>query len=382
MKLKKGFFLKIKQRLMDSKQLNLFVSAIILSSVFNCLSEGVIKELTKSNIAEAQQAEETFGAEANPTRDTIGGGAGYIRLITRKHYRVDTRKELLDALKKAQFGQTIYIDDSAVIDLTGYKNIVIPAGVTLASGRGKIGSQGALLFSDELDTYPLFSAGGIKVRITGIRLQGPDPERRTEQMKELYDKGLYYSIPNSQGIRSSYAWLEVDNCELSGWSHAAIFLLDNSYSYIHHNSIHHNQRWGLGYGICLARANALIEANLFDWCRHSIAATGEPGTSYEARYNLVLENASQYSFDMHGVLNPNDGTYTAGDWVNIHHNTFRVLDVPCSILLDGKPKQKSPIHHNWFVHSEDERNAVWQIDTPGNLDVFRNQYTENKIVKD
>ncbi|TLD39946.1 MAG: hypothetical protein JETT_3788 [Candidatus Jettenia ecosi] len=371
----------MKQRLMDSKKLNLLVSAIILSSIFNCLSEGVIKELAKSNIVEAQQAEETFGAEANPTGDPIGGGAGYIRLITRKHYRVDTREELLDALKKAQFGQTIYILDYAEIDLTGYKNIVIPAGVTLASGRGKIGSQGALLFSDELATFPLLSTGGVRVRITGLRLRGPDPERRTEQMKELYEKGLYNSIPSALGIKSSYTWLEIDNCELSGWSYSAIFLTQGVNAYIHHNSIHHNQRWGLGYGVCLARATALIEANLFDWCRHNIAATGESGTSYEARYNLVLENANSYSFDMHGVLNPNDGTYSAGDWVNIHHNTFRAIGV-YPILLDGKPTQKSPIHHNWFAYPNDEPQAVCQNNTVGNLDIFRNQYTASKIVKD
>ena len=87
-----------------------------------------------------------------------------------------------------------------------------------------------------------------------------------------------------------------------------------SKAYIHHNNIHHCQRSGLGYGVALDEADAIIEANLFDWCRHAIAGTGSPGTSYEARYNIHLENASSHCFDMHGGGDRGDGTNIAGDW--------------------------------------------------------------------
>ncbi|MDN3511640.1 MAG: right-handed parallel beta-helix repeat-containing protein [Candidatus Jettenia sp.] len=333
-----------------------------------------------NNVDIAATEEETFGAESNPTENPIGGNENYQSFITQIDYLVKTREELLDALSKAQIGQNIYIDDTAEIDLTGYQNIVIPAGVTLASGRGKIGSLGALLFSDQLDTLPLFKTGGTKVRITGLRLRGPDPERRNEQLEELDKQGRYYSIPNSQGIQSSYARLEVDNCELSGWSHAAIFLINNSYSYIHHNSIHHNQRWGLGYGVCLDQAKAFIEANLFDWYRHAIAGTGRPGTSYEASYNLILENANSYAFDMHGGVDREDGTDIAGDYIKIHHNTFRATDV-YAILINGRPTQKADIHHNWFLHNSISQ-AVIQQNGFGNFHVFKNLYSENKILQD
>ena len=48
-------------------------------------------------------------------------------------------------------------------------------------------------------------------------------------------------------------------------------------------------------------AEALIEGNVFDACRHHIAATGRVGTSYEAAFNLVLEHANGHGFDMHGA---------------------------------------------------------------------------------
>lgn len=245
---------------------------------------------------------EAFGAEANPTGDPIGGGQGYGRLVSRIDYRVKTLEELLGALEKARSGEVVYVNDKVEIDLTGRQKIVIPGQVTLASGRGRNNSQGALLYSNQLKTHPLFLTGGKKVRVTGLRLRGPDPQRRTEQMRKLSKEGKYYSIPNSCGILSKHSHLEVDNCELWAWSHAAVSIrLGATDAHIHHNNIHHNQRSGLGYGVSLDRANALIEANLFDWCRHHIAGTGHAGTSYEARYNLVLKNANSHSFDMHGA---------------------------------------------------------------------------------
>ena len=325
--------------------------------------------------------ENTFGAEANPTGGPIGGGDGYRRLIEESDYRVKTAEELLAALKEAKAGQIVYVDDRAEPDLTGKNNIVIPGGVTLASGRGKANSQGALLYSNELATSPLFLAGGENVRVTGLRLRGPDQQRRTEQMRKLHKEGRYYSIPNSDGIICSHPGLKVDNCELWGWSHAAVFLKRGaSKAHIHHNYIHHNQRQGLGYGVCLDQSDALIEANLFDWCRHHIAGTGRPGTSYEARYNLVLANANSHSFDMHGGADRKDGTDVAGDSIRIHHNTFRATSVP-AIVIRGRPRQIAQIHHNWFLHPDVQR-AVRQTNATGNINIRHNQFTEDRIPKD
>ena len=328
--------------------------------------------------AGAKAGMEAFGAEANPTGDPIGGGKGYRRAIVKGDVRVGTLSELLDALKRAKPEQVIYVADDAEIDMSGQEGVVIPGGVTLASGRGRGGSKGGLLFSTKLKTFPLFRTGGDNVRMAGLRLRGPDPERRGEQLRKLSKEGKYYSIPNSEGIQCKHKHLEVDNCELSGWSHAAVLLRKGaSEAHVHHNHIHHNQRSGLGYGVCLDQAVGLIEANLFDYCRHHIAGTGRPGTSYEARYNLVLEHANSHSFDMHGGADRKDGTDVAGDRIRVHHNTFRATSVP-AVVIRGKPREACEVHHNWFLH-DGPAAAVRQTRAKGNVNVGRNQYTQQRI---
>jgi len=327
---------------------------------------------------------ETFGAWRNPSGDPIGGGKSYGGIVTGGDFRVGTLDELLDALGRASRGQTVFVDNDAVIDMSGVEGVVIPGGVTLASGRDGESNRGALLYSVNVATSPLFTTGGEGVRITGIRLRGPDLERRTEQLRQLREEGgskAYYSIPNSDGIIAVHPRLEVDNCELWGWSHAAVYLKEGSAeAHIHHNYIHHNQRSGLGYGVCLDRSYALIEANVFDWCRHHIAGTGRPGTGYEARYNIVFGHANGHSFDMHGGRDRGDGTDVAGDVILIHHNFFMATDVP-AVVIRGVPRRRAEIHHNWFLHENPGR-AVRQTNAQGNMRVYGNQYTEARIVKD
>ena len=132
-----------------------------------------------------QRGDDRFGADANPTGDPIGGSQGYTHLITTNDYLVSTRSELLAALDQAVSGQTVYVADSVAIDLTGLKEIPIASGVTLAGGRGKPGTEGGHIFTTELNTIPLFLVTGPDVRITGLRIQGPDTLRRTEQMQQL-----------------------------------------------------------------------------------------------------------------------------------------------------------------------------------------------------
>jgi hypothetical protein len=335
----------------------------------------------------ADMPAESFGAEANPTGDAIGGGEAYRRQVDRLDFRVRTADELAAALAKAAAGQVVYVDDQAKIDLTaavraGKTPLLLPGGVTLASGRGRKGSAGALVFSDELGTAPLFRTAGEGVRVTGVRIRGPDPEIRAKELARRMREGgheLYYAFPVSDGIRCSHAKLEVENCELSGWSHAAVHLRKGAAgAHVHHNHIHHCRRYGLGYGVCLDRADALIEANLFDDCRHHIAGTGRPGTSYEARYNLVGPNANGHSFDMHGGRDRKDGTDVAGAWIRIHHNTFRATHVP-AVVIRGRPEKLAEIHHNWFLHAA-EAAAVRQTNARGNVKSYRNALGPKRAV--
>jgi hypothetical protein len=141
----------------------------------------------------------------------------------------------------------------------------IPGGVTLASNRGDKESEGALIYSDALKTTRLIRPMGPDVRITGLRIRGPNPKRYMDHHHRSFAEGrghkYYYKFPTSEGIRMEYSGLEIDNCEMSGFSHAAIFLVKGDRHHIHHNFIHHCQYHGLGYGVAHDIASSLIEQN-------------------------------------------------------------------------------------------------------------------------
>jgi hypothetical protein len=309
---------------------------------------------------------EVYGAQPD-IRGPIGGGQGYTNIVTRGDYTVSSPNELLAALGQAQPGQVIFIPGDAVLDFTVpvYVEelvIKIPAGVTLASDRGHAESKGALILSDTFKTCPLLKCMGLDIRISGIRLRGPDSDARLALSRLCFERGrkqgdpdgfdhtYYYKFANSDGIQTNYAGLTVDTCEISGWSHAAIFLMAGDRHQVHHNSIHHNQRDGLGYGICHDRAESLIEQNLFKCNRASIDGSGVSGSGYEARHNVELGQSPSpcHRFEIHGGTARKDGTTIAGSWLKIHHNTFRTHSQP--IAISGVPEQEAIINNNWFHH--------------------------------
>jgi len=234
------------------------------------------------------------GCEGNPTGEPLGGGAGYSRIVDRANATVvvGTADALLEALKSAKPGDIIYVDDKARIDLSGLIDIPIPGGITLASGRGRNGSAGALVYTAEFakaSSRPLFRTNGTGIRITGLRLAGPN--NSTGRTGPMYH-GIYVA---------SY-WTEIDNVEMWGFNYAAIETTAGTKGlYVHHSYFHHNTRTGVGYGVCPSQGVALIEGNLFDFHRHSIASSGQSPSGYEARYNLVMEHSVSHVFDMHGA---------------------------------------------------------------------------------
>ena len=351
-----------------------------------------------STLAAAEEAPEYFGAMPDAL-GPVGGGEGYKSIVTKGDITVATETELVDALAKAKPGQVIYVKDDAELDFTvrvctEQFVLKLPGGVTLASGRGHNGSQGAIIGSDEFKTNPLIEVTGPGARITGLRIVGPDPKNRWNEIKRLFGVGgqdLYYKFPTSDGIRCAFPNLEVDNCEISGWSHGGVCLRQGgSDARIHHNYIHHCQRRGLGYGVSLDQVEVLIESNIFDHCRHSVAATGAPGTAYEARNNIIEEHGILSSFDMHGGRDRGDGTQIAGDWIKLHHNTckgkWRGSDgkgeggcVP-AFGIRGVPTEGGEIHHNWFCNPIPEK-AYFKEPDDG-VKVYRNQYGPEREVKD
>ena len=331
---------------------------------------------------------EVYGAMPDE-RGPIGGGAGYTAVVTEGDYHVTTLDELIDALGKAQAGEVVFVAGDVAIDCTTrvYNEklvLEVPAGVILASDRGHDGSPGALIHSDAFATRPLIRIMGEDVRITGLRLRGPDPETRQDLHRQSAQRGLatnnprgfdhdyYYQFPTSDGILTEHPRLEVDNCDLAGWSHAAVYLRRGDGHHIHHNFIHHNQRHGLGYGVSHDIAESLIEYNLFNYNRHSIAATGRPDSGYEARHNVEIQHSVSHCFDMHGGGDRRDGTNIAGTWMKVHHNTFRSHARP--ILIRGIPEKEAVIHHNWFYHHRGDMGAggLNPVGTQGHTRVFNN----------
>ncbi|MGQ9731287.1 MAG: right-handed parallel beta-helix repeat-containing protein [Candidatus Zipacnadales bacterium] len=328
---------------------------------------------------------EIYGARPDAL-GPLGGGAGYTRLVTEGDYRVSDIDALREALKQAQPGQVVYVEEGSDIDCTTLvftEKLVIevPSGVTLASNRGQNGSRGAVIYSDAFQTNPLIRVGGPDVRITGLWIRGPDPKPRLDHHRRSFnpERGdreaqheYYYRFPCSVGIRSDFDRLEVDNCELSGWSVAAVELHSGEGHHIHHCYIHHNQYDGLGYGVCLGsgkKSVALIEQNLFNYNRHSIAGPGVPGNGYEACHNVEIGEALSHNFDMHGGRDRRDGTDIAGDWMKIHHNTFRGTGV-AAVVIRGVPQQQAEIDHNWFFHPEPGSKVIVPWPTGGESHVI------------
>jgi hypothetical protein len=171
-----------------------------------------------------------------------------------------------------------------------------------------------------------------------------------EHHRRSFDVGrghkYYYQFPYSDGIMANQPNLEVDNCELFAWSHAAVFLTAGDGHRVHHNSVHHCQYNGLGYGVCLDKAFTLIEFNVFNWNSHSIAGTGVPQSGYEARHNVQLEEAISFHFDMHSGEDRGDATNIGGKYVRIHHNTFR--GPLLAAWIRGESTEGTAIHGNWF----------------------------------
>ena len=327
-----------------------------------------------------------YGAKPDE-RGPIGGGNSYADISTKGDYTVKDVDALLGALSKAKAGQVVFVPGETVIDLTAriyIEQLVleVPEGVTLAGNRGHNGSKGALLTSDALKTSAMIRVSGPNVRITGLRIRGPNPKRYLDHHLRAFGPGggghkYYYKFPVSNGIRTEYPCLEVDNCEVSAFTQAGIYLIKGEGHHIHHNFIHHCQYNGLGYGVSHNTASSLIEYNLFDWNRHSIAGTGRPGCSYVARHNVERGMSLSHCFDMHGGRDRKDGTDIAGTSIEIYNNTFRAPQTP--VVIRGVPEEKCEVHHNWFLkHGE----AGQAVRSSAKTNVAKNAYGDKpKVVK-
>ena len=350
------------------------------------------------------QRDQSYGALDNPAMRPLGGGVGYGRIVPHpepvshsgkptpalpRATLVRTAGELRAALRAAaQAPQTIYVDDGADIDLSycaqqprpgecvdprsgprsciGY-SLVVPADTTLSSGRGRGGSRGGRLFSRTFTDCPLFDINARGVRITGLRIHGPDSSIENDERVHCDGESLAIAVSSDGPLRRE---TEIDNNELSAWPRAAVAVTNVQGVRVHHNVIQFNRRiehngtcgshrYGLGYGVVVGPGSATIEANVFDHNRHDIASDGKPGSFYTATYNLVLGGAAGHSFDVHGGRDRDDTTNIAGSGFVIHHNTWVQSDTP-AVVLRGVPIRGAWVYKN-ETSDDKESDAFTQL---------------------
>ena len=316
-----------------------------------------------------------YGAKPD-RRGPIGGGEGYTS-YPKATATVETLDELLAALRDSAPGDVVHIPGTTVIECTERVYVEkmvleVPEGVILSGDRGKDGSHGALLRSDTFETSPLIRAMGPGVRVTGLRISGPNPRRCLEHHHRSFAEGrghpYYYRFPTSAGVQTEHANLTVDNCELAGWSQASVKLSGGAGHHVHHNFMHHNQYQGLGYGVTHAVSHSLIERNLFNHNRHSIAGSGQAGSGYVARHNVELGTSLSHCFDMHGGRDRKDGTNTAGSDMKFLNNTFWCRKP--SIKIRGLPEEPVSVRNNWFVHTSEQKAILHE----GNVRIGKNAW--------
>jgi hypothetical protein len=265
-----------------------------------------------------------------------GGGEDYSNFVYKYTKLVNTKDELINALNTAKTGEVIYVDDNAEIDLTGVHDLSLNEGVTLASGRGKNGSLGALLYCTNIDSYNLFHITTNNTRITGLRLRGPDPyeeppltpQQRAmlqnkqfplskDQIKLLLGPLLgnpgcirigtdgYFNEDQMGNINDILKLnVEIDNNDIGAWPAYCVSVYGVMGIAVRYNNLHNNLRdflnHGAGYGVDVGIGHVLVEKNIFSYNRHDIASNGHPFSSYTFRNNLVLQGGTHHSIDVHG----------------------------------------------------------------------------------
>lgn len=292
-----------------------------------------------------------------------GGGVNYGYWVKNSTTPIRTADELIRRLENAQNGDVIYVADDAVIDLRGRHTdapVEIKNGVTLASGRGKNGSKGGLIKCSAKDRDVLFRVTGDNVRITGLRIEGPDMTSDGEIEDIVTGVSVKMSTPGAANN------ILIDNNEVYGWQDVGVSVTNVKNVRILQNEFHHNlfekltlippDHFGGGYGIEVGDyGGASIEQNVFHHNRHDIAGNGHKESTYSAIKNLVLGGGISHSFDVHAWKeNQCENEYKhANGWAIAGHtflfrdNIFR-HDHNEAIQIRGVPVNLVTVQNNSF----------------------------------
>jgi len=209
----------------------------------------------------------------------LGGGEGYPC-----EYGEDGTKVVYNDsdfyyyVLNARAGDVIYLLSDLDIDLSDFRitdlpDLVIPEGITVASGRGVDGEGGAILRMNA-EWEKLFAAAS-DVRITGLVIEGPDPNTGG---RSIETNGM---ILNGTGI-------VIDNCEISGFSGAGIIVEGGDVT-VKNCYIHHIRGENGGNGILVKGGSATVEESIFANCRNAVRV--ENGASAEIRNGVEVGNS-------------------------------------------------------------------------------------------
>ena len=304
---------------------------------------------------------------------------------------VSARAELLDALDDARRGDVVWVDGD--VDMGDAEDVSVE-GVTLASGYGLPDESAGRLRSDEKPGPMLSAEDG--ARITGLRLHGDefeyfDPADRFPDVEKPI-----YRVGASTGVFVRGDGVEIDNLELSGWTHSGVGVrregrADTS-THVHHLDAVDNPAETLGYGVSVREGRPLIEHCYLDNNRHSVAGTGGKNCGYVVRFCVVGDYHSSHPIDMHGQNHPDHEGKIAGRRTEIRDNVVKFrqsfLDGAAlpAVKFRGRPIERSVVAKNWFFNENGEcdnqnrASAVRQLHASrheyANLDVRDNVYGE------
>jgi hypothetical protein len=324
--------------------------------------------------------------------------------------RVSTAAELVNAI--ADGAKLIWVETAASIDLGAADHpdrpkwvLVIPDGVTLASGRSPTSRGGRLYFSKRLPTQRFMLRLGQCSRVTGLRLQGPSRSTARRQSRPPYAKHprtTAIHVLSTEGHRVDR--VIIDNNEFFDWPGAGVHVQEVPTTFetarhirVANNFFHHNLMCGSGYGVVLDGNNAaaggyvFIDRNVFNFNRHAVAGDGHPTSGYVAEWNLVLSGGKkcdngvlgdpgyyEQHFDMHGKgLDGYGGD--AGEVIRIRYNTIRgeqdyyLVKTRPAFYLRGIPVKEAYFFGNVLAH-DNRSEAIRTHGNIPNLRVFENRY--------
>jgi hypothetical protein len=323
-----------------------------------------VELLELDNEAVRRPFDPAVGGGAAYNADEFAGASGYPHggTFTRSDgdYVVSTADQLEDATDAAEPDATIWVEGDAAIDMTGL-SCTLASGVTIASDRGRDGSEGALLYQDHNEFNTFLKTGGDDIRITGIRFSGPEHEYwdlEERDISSIYDVGITWALTIDDDDR-----IEIDNCRFSGFTYTGIRVgMWGDYRcdgiYVHHCEFVNNPSPSLGYGVNVYGGDPLLEYNYFDNNRRSVVGVGgDLPVNYVVRNNLFGPRTRLAPIDVHGGTVNDMDEPQAGVRMIIDNNVvlseegIRSGSPQPAVVIRGVPRERAYVRRNWFFTS-------------------------------